>query len=179
MRGSSLGLGATLGPILGPTLGAGLGAGLGAAERATAAVVPADADPVRRLFAPLPRPVRFLAVGALGLITDLAVFTIALAHGAGPLTARAVSLAVATFLTWRLNRALTFGQSGRRPSEEAARYAAVAATAQGASYAVFALMVVAGLTSIPQLAVLSGAAAGALISYAGQALFAFRPVRRS
>jgi putative flippase GtrA len=147
--------------------------GLGAATSASA-----SADPVRRLFAPLPRPVRFLAVGGLGLITDLAVFTTALAHGAGPLTARAVSLAVATLVTWRLNRALTFGESGRRPSEEAVRYAIVAATAQGASYGVFALLVLTGLTAIPQLAVLTGAAAGALVSYAGQAHFAFRPGRQ-
>jgi putative flippase GtrA len=157
--------------------------GFGAAERTTAAAAaapaPADADPVRRLFAPLPRPVRFLAVGGLGLITDLAVFTTALAHGAGPLTARAISLTVATLLTWRLNRALTFGESGRRPGEEAMRYATVAAIAQGASYSVFALLVLAGLTAIPQLAVLTGAAAGALVSYAGQALFAFRPGRQA
>jgi putative flippase GtrA len=103
------------------------------------------------------------------------VFTTALAHGSGPLTARAVSLAAATLLTWRLNRALTFGESGRPPAEEAMRYAIVAAAAQGASYGVFALLVLAGVTAIPQLALLSGAAAGALVSYAGQALFAFRP----
>ena len=39
-----------------------------------------DSDPFRVLAERLPRPFRFLAVGALGLITDLGVFTIVIAH---------------------------------------------------------------------------------------------------
>jgi putative flippase GtrA len=134
-----------------------------------------DHDPVRRLVEVLPRPLRFLGVGGLGLITDLAIFTLILAHSPHPLLARLVSLAVATLLTWRLNRALTFDHSGRRPAEEAMRYAAVAAAAQAVSYAVFAALVVTVLAAMPQLAVVIGAATGALVSYSGQALFAFRP----
>ena len=74
-----------------------------------------DHDPVRRLVEVLPQPLRFLGVGGLGLITDLAVFTLMVAHGPHPLLARVVSLAVATLVTWRLNRALTFDRSGRPP----------------------------------------------------------------
>ena len=136
-----------------------------------------DRDPVRRFAEALPRPLRFLGVGGLGLITDLAIFTLIIAHGPHPLLARLVSLAVATLVTWRLNRALTFDRSGRRPADEAMRYAAVAATAQAVSYAVFAVLVITVLATKPQLAVLIGAAAGALVSYNGQALFAFRPRR--
>jgi putative flippase GtrA len=135
----------------------------------------ANSDPVRRLAEILPRPLRFLGVGALGLITDLAVFTLLIAHDPHPLVARLVSLASATLVTWRLNRALTFDCSGRRPGDEALRYAAVAASAQTVSYGVFAVLVVTVLAATPQLAVLVGAAAGALVSYNGQALFAFRP----
>jgi putative flippase GtrA len=134
-----------------------------------------DPDPVRRLVEVLPRPLRFLGVGGLGLITDLAIFTLILAHSPHPLLARLVSLAVATLVTWRLNRALTFDRSGRRPADEAMRYAAVAAAAQAVSYAVFAVLVVTVLAAMPQLAVVIGAATGALVSYSGQALFAFRP----
>ena len=112
-----------------------------------------------------------------GLFTDLAVFTALIAHGQNPLAARAVSLVIATLVTWRLNRALTFDRSGRRPADEAMRYAMVAAAAQAVSYAVFAALVVTVLSAIPQLAVLFGAASGALVSYSGQALFAFRPRR--
>jgi putative flippase GtrA len=137
----------------------------------------AETDPVRRLVSILPRPIRFLGVGGLGLITDLAVFTLIIAHTPHLLAARVVSLAVATLLTWRLNRALTFDHSGRRPAEEAMRYAAVAVAAQAVSYAAFAGLVVSTLAAMPQLAVLIGAMAGALVSYGGQAAFAFRPAK--
>jgi putative flippase GtrA len=147
---------------------------IGTAAPATAAPA-ADHDPVRSLVGVLPRPLRFLGVGGLGLITDLAVFTLALDHGWHPLLARLISLAAATLVTWRLNRALTFDRSGRRPTEEAMRYAAVAASAQIVSYLVFAVLVVTALGALPQLAVVIGAAAGTLVSYNGQALFAFRP----
>jgi putative flippase GtrA len=138
---------------------------------------PASHDPVRGLVEVLPRPLRFLGVGGLGLVTDLAIFTIAIAHGLHPLLARLVSLAMATAVTWRLNRALTFDRSGRRPADEALRYAAVAAAAQAVSYGLFAVLVVSVLAPLPQLAVLIGAACGAIVSYSGQALFAFRPRR--
>jgi putative flippase GtrA len=134
-----------------------------------------DHDPVRRFFAVLPRPLRFLGAGGLGLITDLAVFTLIIAQAPHPLLARHVSLAIATLVTWRLNRALTFDRSGRRTGDEALRYATVAASAQAVSYAVFAALVVTALDALPQLAVIAGAACGALVSYSGQALFAFRP----
>ena len=72
-----------------------------------------DHDPVRRFFAVLPRPLRFLGVGGLGLITDLAVFTLIIAQAPHPLLARLALLAIATLVTWRLNRALTFDHSGQ------------------------------------------------------------------
>lgn len=148
-----------------------------AAKSAASARAAAIDDPVRRLLDGLPRPLRFLGVGGLGLITDLAVFTAVIERGVPPLTARLISLAVATLITWRLNRALTFAHSGRRPADEALRYVTVAAAAQAVSYAVFAALVVTVMRPVPQLAVLSGAAAGAAVSYSGQALFAFRPNR--
>lgn len=149
----------------------------GAAGSAVPTRAMAAGDPLRKHLEALPRPVRFLAVGGLGLITDLSVFSALIVHGPNPLAARIVSLAVATLLTWRLNRALTFDHSGRRPADEAMRYATVAVAAQAVSYSVFAVLIVAALSAIPQLAVLVGAAAGALVSYSGQALFAFRPPR--
>ena len=57
-----------------------------------------DHDPVRRFFAVLPRPLRFLGVGGLGLITDLAVFTLIIAQTPHPLLARLASLAIATLV---------------------------------------------------------------------------------
>jgi putative flippase GtrA len=132
-------------------------------------------DPVRQFVEGVPRLFRFLSVGAVGLITDLAVFTIVLGHGLHPLLARLVSLAIATVVTWRLNRALTFDRSGHHPSREVMRYAVVAGCAQAVSYATFAILVVTVFAAMPQLAVIVGAAVAALVSYNGQALFTFRP----
>jgi putative flippase GtrA len=151
----------------------------GAAEATAPGAAAVIDDPVRALLEVLPRPIRFLGVGGLGLVVDLAVFTLVIAHGhhphPHPFLARLISLAVATLVTWRLNRALTFARSGRRAADEALRYGAVAAAAQAVSYGVFAALIIALPNAVPQVALVAGAAGGALVSYAGQALFAFRP----
>src|SRR5262249_32484425 len=145
---------------------------------AAAASLPGPAeDRLRRLAARLPQAIRFLAVGAIGLVTDLAVFTIVVGAGFHPLSARIASLPVATLITWRLHRPLTFQASGRQQGEEALRYAAATATAQGTNYVVFAVLVITAFASMPRLALLVGAAAGALLSYAGHRMFSFAPRR--
>lgn len=136
------------------------------------------ADQVWRLRALAPRPLRFLAVGALGLAADFGLFTLFGAHGLHPLLVRLVSLGCATVITWRLNRAFTFDRSGRHQSEEAMRYALVTAAAQGTSYTIFAGLVLTVLAGWPQAALLIGAAASALVSYNGHRLFAFARVTR-
>lgn len=136
---------------------------------------PAADDPLRALAERLPRPFRFLGVGGIGLITDFCVFTLLIGYQPRPLLMRLFSLAAATLVTWRLNRALTFDRTGRRQRDEALRYAAVTAAAQGTSYAVFAALVLTVLAFLPQAALLAGAAVGALIAYNGHRLFAFAP----
>jgi len=135
----------------------------------------ADHDPLRALAERLPRPLRFLGVGAAGLATDFCIFVILMGYQPRPLLMRLVSLATATLVTWRLNRALTFDRSGRKQHDEAMRYAAVTVAAQGTSYAVFAALVLTVLGWLPQAALVIGAAAGALVSYNGHRLFAFAP----
>ena len=135
----------------------------------------ADHDPLRALAARLPRPLRFLGVGAVGLATDFCLFVILIGYQPRPLLMRLVSLAGATLVTWRLNRALTFDRSGRKQHDEAMRYAMVTALAQGTSYAVFAALVLSVLGALPQVALVIGAAAGAVVSYNGHRLFAFAP----
>ena len=137
--------------------------------------IPARPDPLRVLAEYLPRPLRFLAVGGLGLTTDICVFTILIGYAPRPLLMRLFSLAAATLVTWRLNRALTFDQSGRRQRDEAVRYATVTALAQGTSYAVFAALVLTVFGWLPQAALVIGAATSALIAYNGHRLFAFAP----
>ena len=133
------------------------------------------ADKARAIAERLPRLVRFAVVGCLGLLTDLGAFTIVAGLGQHPLAARVASLGLATLVTWRLNRLLTFARSNRAQSDEAMRYLAVTAVAQGTSYAVFATLVLTALAALPQVAVIGGAAAGALVSYNGHRLFAFAP----
>ena len=142
------------------------------------AAAPARPDPLRVLAEYLPRPLRFLTVGGIGLTTDLCVFTILIGHSPRPLLMRLLSLAAATLVTWRLNRALTFDQSGRRQHDEAMRYAAVTAVSQGASYAVFAALVLTVFAVFPQAALVAGAAVGAIVGYNGHRLFAFARVAR-
>lgn len=133
------------------------------------------ADPLRALAAQLPRPLRFLGVGGLGLLTDLSLFTVLAAYGFHPLSGRLLSLAAATVVTWRLNRALTFDFSHRHQGDEALRYAVVTATAQGTSYGIFAVLVLTVLARLPQAALVIGAAFGAVVAYTGHRLFAFVP----
>jgi putative flippase GtrA len=132
-------------------------------------------DPLRVLAEYLPRPLRFLSVGAIGLTTDICVFTILIGTTPRPLLMRLFSLAAATLITWRLNRALTFDDSGRHQGEEAMRYAAVTAASQGTSYAVFAALVLTVSAALPQAALLAGAIVGAIVGYNGHRLFAFAP----
>lgn len=138
----------------------------------------ADLDWIDRLIAATPRPARFLGVGTVGLLTDLSIFTIIARHGFDPLLVRLLSLSCATVVTWRLNRAFTFDRSGRHQGHEAMRYAIVTTTAQGTSYVVFAILVLTVLGGLSQVALLIGAAVGAIISYNGHRLFAFAPRRR-
>jgi putative flippase GtrA len=133
------------------------------------------ASRVRALIMRTPRTIRFLAVGALGLAIDIVVFTAVLWAGVHPLVAQPVALAIATLVTWRLNRLITFDASGRSQGEEAVRYGLVTVVSQGASYLVFAVLVVSVFVPLPQAAIVAGAAVGALISYNGHRLFAFAP----
>lgn len=135
--------------------------------------LPLETDRLRRWTQAYPRVLRFLGVGSLGLVTDLGLLAIAMALGLHPLAARIVSLAGATLVTWRLNRALTFDRSGRQQGEEAARYALVTIVAQGTSYAIFAALVLSVLATLPLAAAMVGAAAAATVSYNGHRLFAF------
>ncbi len=103
------------------------------------------------------------------------MFTILIGYAPRPLLMRLFSLAAATLVTWRLNRALTFDHSGRRQHDEAMRYATVTAVAQGTSYAVFAALVLTVLGALPQAALVVGAVVGAFVAYNGHRLFAFAP----
>jgi putative flippase GtrA len=122
---------------------------------------------------------RFLGVGVVGLAVDASIFALLDAVHVAPEWSRAASLAVATLVTWRLNRRHTFGASGRALHVEALRYGAVTLVAQGFSYSVFLLLVY-ELPVLPRIAsLLVGAGLAAIAGFAGHKLFAFAPARRT
>ena len=119
---------------------------------------------------------RFAAVGTLGLATDAGLFALLTGYGAPEFGTRALSLAVATLVTWNLNRRFTFDASGRRGSGELARYALVALSAQGLNYLTFALLRGTVPAMAAMAALLCGAGLAAVLSFTGQRLFTFAPV---
>jgi putative flippase GtrA len=116
---------------------------------------------------------RFLLVGLVGLASDAATYSVCAAWGFGDAIARAVSLGLATGVTWRLNRAFTFGASRRSAAAEGSRYALVALGAQGANYLIF-LGLRAAAPQLPALlSLVLSAACAATFSFLGQRFYTF------
>lgn len=116
----------------------------------------------------------FLCVGLVGLGVDASVFSVLHAGGASRALARAVSLVVATGVTWSLNRRFTFAASGRRARAELGRYVLVTLVAQGTSYVTFLSLSRLAPSAPPLVLLVIGAALATGLSFAGQRLFTFR-----
>jgi len=120
------------------------------------------------------RIARFLTVGLVGLAADSGLFWSLFQAGVSLEAARAASLAVATLVTWGLNRLFTFAPSGRPPLHELARYVGVALVAQGFNYGLFLILVRLDAGAHPLLCLVTSAIATAALSFTGQSLVAFR-----
>ena len=120
------------------------------------------------------RIVRFLTVGLVGLAVDSGLFWGLHQAGVSVEVARALSLAVATFATWFLNRLFTFAPSGRTPGRELIRYVGVALVAQGFNYGLFLTLVRFDAGAHPLICLVVSAVATAALSFTGQSLIAFR-----
>ena len=140
--------------------------------------------PARRLLERAPKGLTaFLSVGVTGLavhMTLVGVLTHLFAQASGaPQTGVArsfawwIALAVATFVTWRLNRRFTFAATGKASGSEVRRYVLVTLVAQGISFSVFKLVGAFLPGFPPSLAVLPGAVVATLFSYTGQRFFTF------
>jgi putative flippase GtrA len=149
----------------------------------------------QRLIARAPKGlVAFLSVGVTGLAVHMALVgllshlfmaaglggaqtTVHMAHEPrfNPAQSLAwwIALAVATFVTWRLNRRFTFASSGRASGSEIRRYILVTLVAQGISFSVFTMVGAFFAWFPPSLAVLPGAVVATLFSYTGQRFFTF------
>ena len=120
------------------------------------------------------RIARFLAVGLVGLAVDSGLFWSLHQAGVSVELARALSLAVATGVTWFLNRLFTFAPSGRGPGRELMRYVAVALGAQGFNYGLFLALLRFDAGAHPLICLVISAVATAALSFTGQSLIAFR-----
>ena len=120
----------------------------------------------------------FLSVGVLGLTTDLAILQFAEMMDVPLWASRAVSLPLATLVTWTLNRKHTFGSSGLKAHQEAIRYFAVAAVAQSVNYIV-SLAVQGAAPQLPHIVDgFVGSVIATLFSYTGQRFFTFARAER-
>ena len=135
---------------------------------------------LKRVLLQLPVPpifwriARFLSVGVVGLAVDSGVFWGLYSGALSMEVARAVSLSLATLVTWFLNRLFTFAPSGRDPVRELVRYMAVALVAQGFNYGLFLALVRFDAGAHPLTCLVVAAVATAALSFTGQSLIAFR-----
>jgi len=130
--------------------------------------------------------VRFAAVGAAGFAVDAGVLTLLVSLlGSNVYAARAVSFAVAVFVTWLINRRWTFANRGVGPvpsaGAEYARYVAVQVTGALANLGVFVVVLAIEPTLVryPVLPLAFGAVAGLAVNFVGARtwVFAQRPTR--
>ena len=117
---------------------------------------------------------RFGAVGIAGFVTDAAVLSTLVHQGLDPFSARLISMALAAIVTWRLNRAFTFGASETSQASEGARYVAVAVSAALVNYAIYAGILLAFPDLIPAIALVFSTAVSMWVSYIGYSRVAFR-----
>src|SRR6056297_567595 len=115
-------------------------------------------------FQQMPRKIisqlgRFALIGMIGFTLD-ACMTLALIHrGIDPFTARVFAIVLAMMVTWRLNRALTFGASPSSQASEGARYFSVALFAAAMNYGIYVglLLVLPGIHTLIAIMIAVGA----------------------
>ncbi|MGB3627359.1 MAG: GtrA family protein [Henriciella sp.] len=123
----------------------------------------------------LAKLVRFGAVGALGFLVDAGVLALLISLGSGPFLARIISIALAMFVTWRLNRSLTFGASEDGQAREAGRYFGVAIAVALLNYAIYSGLLLTFPACPPVLATAISTAICTAVSFLGYGKYAFRP----
>lgn len=120
------------------------------------------------------RFLRFAVVGGTGFVIDAGLLAL-LHHGAGldPFSSRLVSISVAAFSTWRLNRIVTFGASQSSQASEGLRYATVAGLTACFNYLVYAATLIVWRDLPPLAAAVFATVAAMGLSYLGYSRFVF------
>jgi len=123
------------------------------------------------------RIARFAVVGGIGFVVDAGVLTLALHYlTTSVYVARALSFATAVGATWLLNRTFVFdADTGRSIVGEYGRYLVTQVAGALSNLAVFVALIqwVPRLVAVPVVPLAAGAVVGALVNYAGSALWVF------
>ena len=128
---------------------------------------------------PLGRLFKFACVGLTGFGVDTGAL-IALHHGLGldPFTARFLSIALAIFTTWRLNRSVTFGHSDTDQISEGARYYTVAILTASVNFGIYSSILLIWVQAWPVAAAIGASAFTMFVSFFGYSRLVFRAHRR-
>lgn len=130
---------------------------------------------------PYRRFARFAAVGGVGFLIDAGVLTLALDHLTSSVyVARALSFATAVVATWLLNRLFVFDVDPRGSRiAEYGRYFVTQTSGALSNLGVFVALIelMPRLAVTPIVPLAAGAILGALVNYAGSALWVFRSAR--
>ena len=119
--------------------------------------------------------VAFIGVGFTGLAVNLGLLVLFEKLGMPFPVALALSLLIATGVSWQINRRVTFADTGRKAHHEALRYFAVALVAQGVNYAA-SLTMASLFHALPHVVdAFFGAVVATAFSYTGQRFFTFAP----
>ncbi len=117
---------------------------------------------------------RFALVGTLGFVVDAGITLTLIHRGIDPFTARFFSIALAMMVTWRLNRALTFGSSDTSQAREGMRYFTVAIVAAIANYAIYAGLLLAVPAISPLIALILAIGTVTILSFLGYRHLVFK-----
>ena len=132
----------------------------------------------------LRRVAGFIVVGGIGFAVDAAVLTLAIRHlHASVYEARALSFTLAVLATWLLNRTFVFVTPHARGAlaGEYGRYFTTQVIGAASNLLLFAALIEAwpSLAATPVVPLAVGAVVGAVVNYAGSALWVFNARRRA
>ena len=120
---------------------------------------------------------RFAIAGAIGFVVDAGVLTLAMALGCGPYLGRVLSFLCAAFVTWQINRRITFtGRSSGSLWKEWYQYLLAMSFGGACNYAAYAvaLKLLPKGPAAPVLAVAAGSIAGMFVNFLTAKLWVFR-----
>lgn len=120
------------------------------------------------------RFVRFVLVGGFGFIVDAGALLLLISAGTGPFVGRIISILLAMFITWRLNRAFTFEASQGSQVSEAGRYFSVATGVAALNYLLYAGLLLLVPACPPLVATAAATTVCTFISFTGYGRIAFR-----